>query len=35
MMLSPHDFMHFSNDGAVRLGDILAMHLEPWLRTLK
>jgi len=30
-----YDFMHFSNDGAVRLGDILAMHLEPWLRTLK
>jgi lysophospholipase L1-like esterase len=28
-----YDFMHFTNDGATRLGDIIASHLEPFLRT--
>jgi len=30
-----YDFMHFTNAGAARLGDIVASHLEPQLRTLK
>jgi lysophospholipase L1-like esterase len=27
-----YDFMHFTNEGAVRLGEIVASHLEPYLR---
>jgi len=30
-----YDFMHFTNEGAARLGDIIATHLEPRLRALK
>ena len=30
-----YDFIHFTNEGAARLGDIIAAHLEPHLRTLK
>lgn len=28
-----YDFMHFTNEGSARLGDIVAVHLEPLLRT--
>ena len=28
-----YDFMHYSNDGAARLGEIVAGHLGPWLTT--
>ena len=30
-----YDFMHFTNDGAARLGDIVAAHLAPRLRALE
>jgi len=30
-----YDFIHFTNEGAARLGDIIAGHLEPRLRSLK
>ena len=29
-----YDFMHFTNEGAARLGDIVAAHLEPRLRAI-
>jgi lysophospholipase L1-like esterase len=29
-----YDFLHYTNEGAARLGDIVSMHLEPLLRTL-
>ena len=30
-----YDFMHYTNEGAARLGDIVATHLEPMLRRLR